>query len=414
MGHWWYQQGDKRVGPVAREALKGAMLAGTINPETFVWTEGMEEWLPVQKVDGLRDITQSVPPPFVQAKSADWQTYPMSGAWRRFCARIFDIWWESVALLFVVSWTLGRMSSEYLRWLEQPGGSQMLALLFLPLTLLLDAAIYKVLGNTPGKALLGLKVGTIRGEPLSFLAYARRNLHLWMSGLAFGIPLVNLITMANQSGRVKRNQPASYDVASGHRVRARPIGVGSRILFGVLFVAVLFIIGYLNKVGEEQEQRSKAAQAESSFVWLNPVNQVPVDISSRWAHSTQSNAEGEEIHSFTEPLNRAAVALGKEDMPNDVGLRLYVYAYTKSNATEMVFDGEGVSGNVRGLPSWVLTGHMASDTSNRLEVEIIKDGSRYWRIVSIQSPPHDYTKSSVDELRRALRSSIAPGGITSM
>jgi RDD family. len=41
--------------------------------------------------------------------------------------------------------------------------------------MILDAGVYSAVGNTPGKALLGLKVTTLNGSRLSYAEYSRRN-----------------------------------------------------------------------------------------------------------------------------------------------------------------------------------------------------------------------------------------------
>lgn len=413
MSEWWYQKGGEKAGPLSKDQVREVLLADTISLQTLVWTEGMESWQPISEVDALQDLRQSLPPPLPPKSSGlDLLTYTMAGPWRRFCARMFDVWWESLVVVTAISWTLGRTSAGYLDWIRQPASGQLLALLCLPLTLVLDAAVYRIFSNSPGKALLGLKVGTIRGEPLSFNAYVRRNLRLWGSGLGLGIPLVNLVTMLQQSSRIKRNEPASYDVTAGHRVRAKPIGLGSRAAFTVLFLGLFGVMGYLRSVEQELDRKEFAAQTTPQFTWQNPVSKASVSVNSRWTFTSQQNEQGQPILTFSEPSNHAAVILAEEVVPG-ASLHPYVKAFAQNNLGRMVFDDAGASASYGGLPAWVLTGHLAEDATNHALVEIVQQGDRFWRIVIIQSPPYEYTKSLVDELRQALRNSIAPASRSS-
>ena len=91
--------------------------------------------------------------------------------------------------------------------------------------------------STPGKALLGLKVGTLKAQPLSFGEYLQRNFSIWMRGFAFGIPLVTCLRW-QISCRLGRGQQASYDEATGFRVRAKPSKWLRKTVFGLAFLTL--------------------------------------------------------------------------------------------------------------------------------------------------------------------------------
>lgn len=406
MSEWWHQKGNEKVGPVSKEQLGEALRAETISLQTLVWTEGMETWQPISEVDALQDLRQSIPPPLPQKNKGLDLSFTMAGPWRRFCARMFDVWWESLVVITAVSWTFGRFSVGYLEWIQRPGSGQLLALLCLPLTLVLDATVYRVFSNTPGKALLGVKVGTLRSEPLSFSAYLGRNLRLWASGLGLGIPVVNLATMYQQYSRLKRNEPASYDVSTGHRARAKPIGLVSRAVFTLLFLGLFGVMSYLRSLEQELDRNEYAAQATPQFTWQNPVTKASVSVNSRWTFTSKQNEQGQPILTFVEPSNHAVVILAEEVVVG-ASLHPYVKAFAENNLGRMVFDDAGTSATHGGVPAWVLTGHLAEDATNHALVEIVQQGDRFWRIVIIQSPPYEYTKPLVEELRQALRNSIA-------
>ena len=111
------------------------------------------------------------------------------------------------------------------------------AFMTLPMALILDAALYPLVHTSPGKALLGLRLVRKDGSRLSAWQYLERNLSLWASGLAFGLPIIFLFTLVRQSFRLGKGRAASYDEDSGFEVRASPPSPTRKAAFGVLFVA---------------------------------------------------------------------------------------------------------------------------------------------------------------------------------
>jgi uncharacterized RDD family membrane protein YckC len=167
--------------------------------------------------------------------------------WARFFARIFDLWCEGFLAPFILLAASYYYSADFVEWIK---GVPLLLFSFLclPHALFLDAFLYRVFGNTPGKALLGLKVETLDRKPLSFRQYLNRNYSMWVSGLSLGIPLVYLCTMAYQYLRIGKGRQASYDESWEYRVRAKPIGWSRKLIFGFLFVSMFLIITVLNSI----------------------------------------------------------------------------------------------------------------------------------------------------------------------
>jgi len=205
MTTWWYSEKDNKTGPVEIDEIKRLLLSGKISTKTMIWREGMESWLPLEEVKELEEVKAVLPPPLPPKAVVDPLNYPMAKRWPRFFARIFDVWWELLLVATILELVLDRYSAGFIEWFNGPGSGQIFAILCLPIALFLDAILYKVFGNTPGKALSGLKVGTIDGKSLSFPQYLKRNLELWASGLALGVPLINLFTMSNCNGLMKRD-----------------------------------------------------------------------------------------------------------------------------------------------------------------------------------------------------------------
>jgi uncharacterized RDD family membrane protein YckC len=245
MAQWWYARGNETLGPIEQDALEALLETGDLSPGTLVWAEDMAEWRPASDVAAFQEMPRRGPPPLPsgtpmpQAKAAD------PARWRRFFARWFDIWWEEVLVVTLVSLVPGLTAA---RWLQDSQFQALSSFLSFPVILLVDAACYRIFGNTPGKKLLGLRVVTADGNQLRFFAYYLRNLHLWASGLAFGVPVLHILTMGWQFHRLVDGKRASYDQRSGNRVQSHSIGVGTWLAFlGVallLFAVTVLLLGY--------------------------------------------------------------------------------------------------------------------------------------------------------------------------
>jgi uncharacterized RDD family membrane protein YckC len=260
MNNWWYAGKKNRVGPISLADLERLVHAGDVSTETLVWRPGMENWRRLDEIDELNQLRAALPPP-IPKESKPPIFFPAT-RWPRFLARLFDVWILIFPVAFGVGYILGILAPELVQSVARRQlGDQFFGFICLPICLAIDAAIYGVAGNTLGKALLGLRVATLDGRALSFGQYLGRNLNVWASGFACGVPLVYLFTMASQSSRLKHGGQASYDEI-GYRVFQRPIGWLRRSCFGLAFACVVFTMLVLN--GMEQERRRKDTQLQQA------------------------------------------------------------------------------------------------------------------------------------------------------
>ena len=58
---WFHLEGEVRRGPVALDEVREHVLDGSIGPETWVWSDGMDDWMRV------RDVPALVPPAALRA-----------------------------------------------------------------------------------------------------------------------------------------------------------------------------------------------------------------------------------------------------------------------------------------------------------------------------------------------------------
>lgn len=51
---WFYARDGERQGPVSAETVRHLLQAKAIDGDSLIWSEGMQDWLPLRDVDGFR------------------------------------------------------------------------------------------------------------------------------------------------------------------------------------------------------------------------------------------------------------------------------------------------------------------------------------------------------------------------
>jgi len=404
MSGWWYAIKDKKFGPVEAGEMKRLLQTGSIGAKTIVWREGMESWRPLDEVEELRSLMTVMPPPLPPKVKANEADYPNANRWSRFFARTFDVWWETLLVAFVSSYLLSRYSASFVEWIHRPGTSQIFGIFCLPGALVFDALMYRLVGNTPGKALLGIKVNTSEGKSLNLAQYLVRNFSMWARGLGLGIPIVNLFTMVVQSRRLGDGRQASYDESPGYSVRSQPSGWLRKIAFGCAFLSLFGIVAILNVIDKNADRDAVIRNAQKSYSWENPRSLVSTKVDSRWKASKQTPTDGAYTYLFTEATGYALVVFAVQDFPS-YSMSDYVSGFKQSTSKDMVLDG-GRFFERGGRQIWEGSGRMIASDSARLNVQVIQSGSSFWRVVTVQSIPYKYSDGLVEELRDALWTTV--------
>ncbi|MBH8578804.1 RDD family protein [Bisbaumannia pacifica] len=243
MGDFWIKIGGKARGPYPLGEISRMRKDEKISDDHEIWVSGMEGWKPIRKI-----VEE---PFFVTLKSnrrnrnheVGAKEMAQAGPWRRFLARIFDVW-ASISLVLAPSvFAIAYLFPEiYLS--IYPANEVWAGIVFLFLAIMVDALVYFIFGNTLGKALLGVKVIGSDGAPLKRSDYWVRNLGVWWSGLALGIPLLSLIAMVVQYRRLSSKGFASYDAYRKPEV----IVEGGSAFKTVVFVFLFLIFAFTNMV----------------------------------------------------------------------------------------------------------------------------------------------------------------------
>ena len=64
---WYHLEGRTQHGPVDLDTIRAKVLDGTVTPDTYVWADGMPDWLPARQVPAL------VPPAGLADAPAAWR-----------------------------------------------------------------------------------------------------------------------------------------------------------------------------------------------------------------------------------------------------------------------------------------------------------------------------------------------------
>ncbi|PLR29757.1 hypothetical protein CYR55_22640, partial [Chimaeribacter californicus] len=138
-----------------------------------------DEWMPYFTSSTTSALSSSPVKKVNSAHDHACAPHPLAGNWSRFFARVFDLW---LINNIVVLWLSNRFSvyvDGFVDWLFRPGSDQIFAIACVPVSLMIDALIYKLFKNTPGKAMLGLMIVTDEGKKVEAGAYLHRNFSLW-------------------------------------------------------------------------------------------------------------------------------------------------------------------------------------------------------------------------------------------
>ncbi|MFC0250515.1 RDD family protein [Massilia consociata] len=329
-----------------------------------------------------------------------------AAAWPRWFARTFDVWWQTSLVAVVAGVVLARTSPAFLHWLETPFGWKSFGLMCIPAGLVLDALLQALAGNTPGKAMLGLKVVMADGRRPRLRELLGRNMNLWRAGLGFGLPLVSLFTMARQWLRLRKGGAASYD-DKYFLVHAGPVGWFRKTVFGILFCLMFATLVALDAADRQDSRETAAMLAAPHYGWTNPATGRTVRIAPHWKAEAHTGDDGAVLYQFTQHSDHAFVLFASEE----AGARtLREYTHELAGGLADGFDLEaGHFEDFRGEPSWVGAGE-EKDGAARVRLRVVLSGGKAWRVMVLQAPPVGYTDDLVHELTDTLWDSVAPAG----
>ncbi|WP_334185112.1 RDD family protein [Novosphingobium sp.] len=187
-------------------------------------------------------------------------------AWPRYWSRMLDVLIWNLPLGFLVGYLFPDFANSEA---FQGGGAGLFNMLLIPVGMVIDAAVLASCGNTPGRALMGIRVETMWHERLDFGTALKRNFRVWFFGLAIGFPLFSLITMSRNHARVSRGDQTTWDDELSTRVYDIDCNPARVWLAALLFVGLN--IG--TRVYEAYEL-NKAVTASQTVAYDDPAENV--------------------------------------------------------------------------------------------------------------------------------------------
>ncbi len=239
MTKWWYAEGDQPKGPVNTDKIRQLFQAEEIGAETKVWRDGLESWQPLGELGGLKALEAEDNSSDLQEEAFEKARALAATTWPRFFARILDLFFEALIQGTTAGIMLGVLMNCFYPFSITLAMAIGWLVVFYPILMIIDGLIFAIFGNTPGKALLGLKVTTLEGESLSRSRYMRRNFAVLVKGLGLFVPFVNLATLCFQFQRLSRGKQASYDELNGWMVSSRPLG---KVRIAILMLLALGVL----------------------------------------------------------------------------------------------------------------------------------------------------------------------------
>jgi uncharacterized RDD family membrane protein YckC len=239
------QNGERR-GPFRIFQIKEMVDRGEAAPGDLGWHAGLAAWRPLREIDVLTpflpaELQRALPPPLPAGTVAERDEattattsasspvrYPIP--WRRFFARLLDVWVMKSALGGICLAGGFLTPGEYLLpWLW-------LAVSFFVMWAVLEAFMLTHWGCTPGKWVFGLRVVRPDGSLLNFSEAVSRSFNAWFLGWAIGAFPFVLLTGILWMSFYRRHGRAWWDVRRGHELRMQPLR-GGRLALAAGYLA---------------------------------------------------------------------------------------------------------------------------------------------------------------------------------
>jgi len=164
--------------------------------------------------------------------------------WVRFGARYIDL--SLGALCFFIlfnSFSLYQYIPSYFYDKSDFAYAFLMSICFISL-IFLEAFCLSTFGTTPGKWLLREELITINGDKITFKKAIKRTIHLWLTGLGLGIPVISLFTILASYSRLKGQGETAWDEKGGFIVRHKRIGYVRGITAIVILIVVIYFANY--------------------------------------------------------------------------------------------------------------------------------------------------------------------------
>jgi curved DNA-binding protein CbpA len=172
-------------------------------------------------------------------------------AWRRFFARIVDIYTLGFAWLFLIFITLNYLSvdmSAFIKALDNDiVAGWIMAFLWIPV----ESFLLSTFGTTPAKWLFGISVTTSDGNRLTFSQAFKRSFLVAIQGMSLGI-----ITQAFAEHRLSKTGITLWDSNTGCIVSHKDWGKARGVSCTLVVVITVFCVSIVNQMTKNEYQNT--------------------------------------------------------------------------------------------------------------------------------------------------------------
>ncbi len=272
MQAWYYWSKNTEFGPVTKLKLFTLYKEKQIAGYNFVRPEGSEVWTSYKDLDIHQDdfsqeeldnnsafipvernVRVNPSESLLKNNEEEFDNLPLEinykwkdispHPWRRSFARFLDIsiYSKFVYIPGIYYLTSGISPAR----VDQFPPSELIAFFvflyfsFFLFAMFLNAALISLLGNTLGRWIFGIQTLEKDFSPLSFYSALEREFYVWKNGLAFGIPIINLITQVYGYLDLTMKKRTSWDKKLGTITAQREDNTKQFIL------CIIGILGYL-------------------------------------------------------------------------------------------------------------------------------------------------------------------------
>ncbi len=242
MKQWHYSKQKEQRGPVSEVQLIGLLESGELSPDSLVWCEGMDDWVPAREVEGLLpslDTVNSTDELDVVGPRASSSLYEPTGEqtrpWVRYWARLLDI--------AVFSLAMGLLLAVF----YEPAldmNDNLFGLIILFVYVFVEPVILSIWGATPGKALFKIRLRTEDDSKLSYSEALGRSFSVWFRGIGLGLPIVTLITHVIAYNKLVNEEITSWDEDGNFTVSHQTVGPWRVIIALLVFAGIIALAVY--------------------------------------------------------------------------------------------------------------------------------------------------------------------------
>jgi len=181
--------------------------------------------------------------------------------WPRYWARMIDILICSGLFWFICGKVAPEPTAKFITEIDKVN-PHLSSIIALPFSVIINATIIAVMGNSIGKALLGLTLHTVDGKRIPLPILVQRELLILWRGLAMGIPIFTIFTMLKAHKDVLKGENTSWDKdlhTSVSAVHSFPLRTGIGTL---IWISMIAGYTYLAEVKQEELAEANAARLQ--------------------------------------------------------------------------------------------------------------------------------------------------------